>query len=117
MEQPERWTNYYSTVYKCNHPVYDSGTLYLNSQGKGLVVIQQRFDPAAKSTHWGPIDPWLGDRIYLTRGFQKFFKERSDKKDSNGLYPTVAIRQIMWALRMKPIPRERWETVFDRKLV
>lgn len=54
MEQPERWTNYYSTVYKCNHPVYDSGTLYLNSQGKGLVVIQQKFDPATKSTHWAP---------------------------------------------------------------
>jgi len=25
------------------------------------------------------------------------------------------VRQIMWALKMKPIKRERWETVFDRK--
>ena len=33
----------------------------------------------------------------------------------NGLYPTVTIRQIMWQLRMKPLPRKRWETYFDRK--
>ena len=34
---------------------------------------------------------------------------------TDGLYPTVTIRQIMWALKMKPIPRERWETCFDRR--
>ena len=34
---------------------------------------------------------------------------------TDGLYPTVTIRQIMWALKMKPIKRERWETVFDRR--
>ena len=30
-------------------------------------------------------------------------------------YPTVTIRQIMWALKMKPIQRQRWETCFDRR--
>lgn len=25
------------------------------------------------------------------------------------------VRQVMWRLRMKPLKRERWETVFDRK--
>lgn len=117
MEQPERWTNYYSTVYKCNHPVYDSGTLYLNSQGKGLVVIQQRFDPRTKATFWGPIDPCLCDKIYLSYGFKQFFRERAGKQSDVGLYPTVTVRQIMWALRMKPMKRERWETDFPRKLV
>ncbi len=34
---------------------------------------------------------------------------------TDGVYPTVTIRQIMWALKMKPLARERWETVFDRK--
>lgn len=34
-------------------------------------------------------------------------------KCTDGLYPTVTIRQIMWALKMKPLPRERWETCFD----
>lgn len=33
------------------------------------------------------------------------------------LYPTVTIRQIMWALKLKPIPREQWETYFDRKYI
>lgn len=28
---------------------------------------------------------------------------------------TVTIRQIMWALKLKPIKRERWKTCFDRK--
>ena len=32
-----------------------------------------------------------------------------------GLYPTVTIRQIMWALKIKPLKRERWETCFDRR--
>lgn len=30
-------------------------------------------------------------------------------------YGTVTVRQIMWALKMKPIQKERWETVFDRR--
>jgi hypothetical protein len=33
----------------------------------------------------------------------------------DGLYPTVTVRQIMWSLKMKPIPKEKWETVFDRR--
>ena len=32
---------------------------------------------------------------------------------TDGLYPTVTIRQIMWALKMKPLPKQPWETVFD----
>lgn len=27
----------------------------------------------------------------------------------------AAIRQMMWSMKMKPIPRERWETCFDRR--
>ena len=38
----------------------------------------------------------------------------SDDEYEN-LYPTVTIRQIMWALKMKPIQRQRWETCFDRR--
>lgn len=36
---------------------------------------------------------------------------------TEGLYPTVTIRQIMWALKMKPIQRQRWETCFDRRKI
>lgn len=27
----------------------------------------------------------------------------------------LAVIQLMWALKIKPIPKERWETYFDRK--
>ena len=52
--------------------------------------------------------------LYLHPHFKEFFDMRS-RMATNGLYPTVTIRQIMWALKMKPIKKERWETVFDRR--
>lgn len=78
----------------------------------GLVVIQQRCKN--KLTYWTEVDPWLCDHIYQHPGFQAYFADRA-KKAVNGIYPTVSVRQIMWALKMKPLPKERWETVFDRK--
>lgn len=110
-ERPELYSCKYGIVYRCNHPVYNSCTLYLEN-GKGLAVIQQR--KINKYTFWTEIDPWLNDELYLNSGFEKYFNKRSGTcKD--GLYPTVTVRQMMWALRMKPLPKERWETVFDRK--
>lgn len=81
---------------------------------KGLAVIQQRFDEKTKSTWWGEVDPWITDDLYLHPHFKEYFDIRSGMA-MDGLYPTVTIRQIMWALKMKPIKRERWETVFDRR--
>lgn len=80
---------------------------------KSLAVIQQRFDKVTKSTKWTELDPWLTDDLYLNHKFKEFFDERAGTC-TDGLYPTVTIRQIMWALKMKPLPRQRWETVFDR---
>lgn len=97
----------------CDHPVYDNCTLF-KIHNKGLAVIQQRYDPKNKTTWWTEIDPWLTDMLYLHAGFDEFFQNRAGEC-MNGLYPTVTIRQIMWALKLKPIPRERWETCFDRK--
>ena len=77
-------------------------------------MVQQRFERETKRTYWSEIDPWLANDIYLQPGFKEFFDARS-KICQNGLYPTVSVRQIMWALKMKPISRERWETYFDRK--
>lgn len=105
----------YGEVYICDHPVYSSCTLY-KIDDQGLAVIQQRYNKETKSTTWTQIDPWLTDDLYLNPGFKKFFEERA-KKCSDGLYPTVTVRQIMWALKMKPLPRERWETVFDRRSI
>lgn len=112
-ERPAIFTSMYGSTYICDHPVYKSCTLF-QMGCKGLAIIQQRFDPATKSTWWGEIDPWLNDILYLHPKFKEYFDERADTlKDE--LYPTVTIRQIMWALKMKPLPKERWETTFDRR--
>lgn len=112
-DKPEIYLSIYGKRYICNHPLYDSCTLYTIG-GEGLAVIQQRFDPETKSTWWSEIDPWLTDTLYLHPGFQEYFSKRACPPE-NDIYPTVTIRQIMWALRMKPIAKERWETVFDRR--
>lgn len=114
-EKPSIYLSLYGTTYTCDHPVYNTCTLY-QINGKGLAVIQQRFDPITKQTQWGEIDPWLTDELYLHPGFHAYFDERSGEC-TGGLYPTVTIRQIMWALKMKPVTRERWETCFDRRAV
>lgn len=81
---------------------------------RGLAIIQQQYDPETKQTWWCEIDPWLTDILYLHIGFKDFFDNRSGEC-TDGFYPTVTIRQIMWALKMKPLKRERWETCFDRR--
>ena len=93
-KKPNIYSNMYGQVYKCNHPVYSKCTLY----------------------KIGDKDEWLVDSIYLSARFKSYFDERAGLSD-DGIYPTVTIRQIMWALKMKPIPKERWETVFDRKCI
>lgn len=112
-EKPSLFVSMYGETYICDHPVYDRCTLFKIGE-KGLSVIQQRYDEATKQTSWGELDPWLPNDLYLHPGFKKFFDERSGAC-SGGIYPTVTIRQIMWALKMKPLKRHRWETVFDRK--
>ena len=112
-KKPSIYSSLYGKRHFCNHPVYDSCTLYLIGK-RGLAVIQQRFDQNTKSTWWSEVDPWLTDSIYLHPKFKEFFDERSGTC-TDGLYPTVTIRQIMWALKLKPIKRERWETVFDKR--
>jgi hypothetical protein len=103
----------YGDTYICNHPVYDKCTLY-KIDDRGLAVIQQRYNSSTKQTWWGELDPWLTDELYLHDNFRNFFDERSGEA-VDGIYPTVTVRQIMWALKMKPIKRERWETCFDRR--
>lgn len=114
-EKPKVYLSNYGKIYICNHPLYDRCTLYKINE-KGLAVIQQRFDESTKSTYWTEIDGWLTDLLYLNNNFKEYFDSRSGEC-RDGLYPTVTVRQIMWALRMKPIPKERWETCFDRRNV
>lgn len=112
-EKPENYTSMYGQTYECDHPVYSRCTLFKIDE-IGLAVIQQRYDPKTKTTWWTEIDPWLVDDLYLCPNFYQYFEERA-KKCSDGLYPTVTVRQLMWSLKMKPLPKERWETTFDRR--
>lgn len=112
-EKPQTYRSFYGKRYICDHPVYNSCTLYL-IRNKGLAVIQQRFEPLDKSTWWTEIDPWLTDELYLHPKFKRFFDIHAGEC-VEGLYPTVTVRQLMWALKLKPLKRERWETVFDKK--
>ena len=113
IEKPDFESSLYGKRYICDHPVY-SGCTLLSIGGKGIAIIQQRYDSVSKHTWWGEIDGWIADAIYLHPKFEDYFRERAGiPKD--GLYPTVTVRQIMWALKMKPLKKERWETVFDRR--
>ena len=112
-EKPALYSSIFGAIHTCDHPVYDSCTLYSIGK-KGLAVIQQRYDPETKKTWWTEIDPWLTDQLYLHPKFKEFFDDRSGEA-TDGLYPTVTIRQMMWALKMKPISRKRWETCFDKR--
>lgn len=111
--KPTIYLSKYGSTYNCNHPVYSKCTVFTNEK-RGLAVIQQRFDKKTKSTWWGEIDPWLTDSLYLHPKFKEYFDKRSGEC-TDGLYPTVTIRQIMWALKLKPLKKERWETCFDRR--
>ena len=110
-EKPELYFSLYGKLYECAHPIYDCCTLYVIGE-KGLGVIQQRFDKETKSTYWTEIDPWLIDQLYLQLGFGAYFDKHAGEPE-NGLYPTVSVRQIMWALKMKPMKKQYWETAFD----
>lgn len=106
----------FGITYYNPHPLYNACTLYFAGEN-GLAVIQQRFDPVTKRSWWSDIDRELVDDIYRNEGFEAFFMHYAKPKDNSGNFPTVTIRQIMWALRMKPLPKQRWETVFDHKPV
>lgn len=114
-ERPTTYTSEYGETYICDHPVYSKCTLF-QINNKGIAVVQQRHNKLIKTSWWSEIDPWMTDILYLHPKFQEYFDERA-KECTDGLYPTVTIRQVMWALKMKPIPRQRWETCFDRREV
>ena len=54
-------------------------------------------------------------REYICHECGHLMEFEDEWEGTDGLYPTVTIRQIMWALKMKPIQRQRWETCFDRR--
>lgn len=114
-DKPNFYTTHYGELYVCEHPIYDRCTLFRIGE-YGLAVIQQRFDANNKTTYWSEIDEWIPDAIYLNMGFKEYFDQFAGVP-LNGLYPTVTVRKIMWALKMKPLPKQYWETTFDHSLL
>ena len=109
-EKPKVWEKR-GTTYYCDFPYYNACTLFLK-EGKGLAVVQKRFNKKAKCASFGPLDPWLAYDIYENDRFWSYFDEYAGDKDEYGAYPTVTARQIMWALRIKPLKAEQWENFF-----
>ena len=112
-EKPIFSRHMFGRSYICEHPVYDRCTLYGWGE-RGLAVIQQRYDPKTKHTWWGEIDDWIANALYVNPRFHLYLEKRA-REPQNGIYPTATVRQVMWAIRMKPLKKEKWETVFDRK--
>ena len=77
-------------------------------------MIQQRYVERNKHTYWSEIDPWIANCLYLNPQFAALVNERG-KEPVDGLYPTITVRQAMWAVKMKPLKKLQWETVFDHK--
>lgn len=107
-EKPKHYIPIYGVKHRCNHPLYKYCTLYLIGY-QGVAVVQKRFDPVRKIFWYSEVDPWLANDIYVSPRFLSWFKKNCGAcKD--GLYPTFELRRLMWALRMKPLPKEWWES-------
>ena len=95
-------------MYNCDHPLYDTCTLYYKDD-KGLAVVQQRYNSKMKIAYWSCIDSWLIYDICNREGFAEYFAQNSSEPDTDGLYPTVTVRKLMNALKMKPLRKNIWE--------
>ena len=111
--KPNEYKPVYGKTYQCDHLMYDSCTLYRIGD-MGLAVVQKRFSD--KTVYWTEIDPWLRNEIYLNENFRKVFDQYAGLPDSDGVYPTISVRKLMWALRMKPMKKEPWDSYFNQFL-
>ena len=106
-EKPEKWIDA-GEIYFCDHVLFNRCTLFLKG-ARGLAIVQEHYNKKTKARWWGTVDPWLAGDIYCSDGFDEYFNETAAEKDENGFYPVIPVRKIMWALRMKPLRKEKWE--------
>lgn len=103
----------FSETYACSAPYYHFCTLYSDGV-RGLAVIMQRFSPVSKAVSYGPVPGCLANDIYRSEGFEPYFREHAGVP-KDGVYPAVTARQIMWALRIKPLKIQPWERYFKEE--
>ena len=106
-QKPDICVQVFGEPIELDHPIYKSGTLYLEN-GKGLIVTQKHFIKERKECFWGTVECWISNDIYLNKNFPEYFFQNASEKD----YPIIELRKIMWALRMKPLKKENWELYF-----
>lgn len=106
----------YSKNVKCTHPLFSAYTVF-TKENKGIGVIQQRFNPTYKYSWWGPIDVKLSNDIFENQKFSEWFFQNAKEPDTEGLFPTIEIRKLMYALGMKPLKKEPWETSFKSQFL
>lgn len=106
-EKPELTVQVFGKPMPLDHPIYKGGTLYLEN-GKGLIVVQKRFNESTRECWWDTVELWLANEIYKAPTFKDFFQKNAKESD----YPIFQLRHIMWLLKMKPLMREDWEGYF-----
>ena len=99
----------YSKTVKCNHPLFSAYTVY--SKGDlGIGVIQQKFNEKLKCSWWGPVDVALANDIFESENFSEWFNRNAKLPNEDGMYIVMEVRKLMYALGMKPLKKEFWET-------
>ena len=96
-KKPGIYLAMYGTTYSSDHTVYNKCALF-TIHNKSLTVIRQWYDKRTKTTWWSELDPWLIDDIYLNKNFKAYFDMYAGECN-NGLYPTMTVQQITWALK------------------
>ena len=87
-----------------DHPVYKRGMIF-ERDGRAVILVQKRI--SCKYVYWDAIDYWLANDIYEHPRFKAWFEEHASNP------PMIfQVRSVMWALRMKPLPKEEWEEYF-----
>lgn len=97
---------------KIDHPLCNRYTLYYK-EDKGFGVVQLRYNSKMKVAWWDCIDESIKYLMLENDGFDEYFEKMATIKNEFGYYPIVNLRKIMWALRMKPIPKTEWEKGFE----
>lgn len=97
-------------THRCDHVLYDACTLFMHGN-YGLAVIQQRFNDKQKVWWWGPIDDRIAYDISNSEKFKDIFWEKAGV-NKFGIYPTIEVRKLMYAVGLKPMRKEYWETSF-----
>ena len=106
-QKPDICVHLFGEPISLDHPIYKAGTLYLED-GKGLIVTQKKFDADRRECYWDAVDSWIANDVYISKKFPEWFFLNATETD----YPIFELRKTMWALRMKPLPKEEWEQYF-----